>query len=352
LLFTQDADIICGVVVAIQGFGSSSAKRGAGRILVLTDGSAIPAPGKDVLDTQILDKIAAQGLAVDVFAIGNWGDEASGPSAHDSDMHSKPDPASVGFRPLLRELARVSGGCTTSLDSAIAVIGSLRARAVAQRTKYRVDLDIGRGAVRIPVFGYSYTAEAKVESLKKTTVRAVTRAGNGPEGDEDADDDEDGGVRAAKDVTLERGYMRISAASTEGAVEEGADAEVEPAMLSSSDAAVAEILTPEEVAKAYKYGGTFIVPVAGDDHAWKLAPTEKSFKVLGFQPAKTFQRYGFMAAADVIVAKPPSAVPEGGASYSDAASTALSALARALALDGMVGVARLVYQSNAAPKVR
>lgn len=72
----------------------------------------------------------------------------------------------------------------------------------------------------------------------------------------------------------------------------------------------------------------------------------------GFQPAASVSRYALLGATDLLVPKPPAAVAGSSSDrYSDASSTAVSALARALALDAMVGVARLVYQKNAAPKL-
>lgn len=116
-----------------------------------------------------------------------------------------------------------------------------------------------------------------------------------------------------------------------------------------------------------------VIPVAGDTAEWKLQSGERSFKVLGegdqregggrgvralrgsfrspagFQPASSMSRYAFLGAVDLIVPKPPAAAGDAGSRYSDSASTAVSALARALAEGAMVGVARLVYQKNAAP---
>ena len=89
----------------------------------------------------------------------------------------------------------------------------------------------------------------------------------------------------------------------------------------------------------------------GGRESWALplpAPTTAAtLPIAGFQPASTVSRFAFLGAVDLIVPKPPAVA--GTDRYSDSASTAVSALARALAQDAMVGVARLVYQKNAAP---
>jgi hypothetical protein len=289
-LLLQDADIVCAVVVAIQLFASSAAKRGAGRILVISDGLTTPALGKDTLDQSIRDKITAQGLTVDIFAVGNWGNSSGLPdSAADADVSvTKARPESLGFRPLLIQLAEVTGGRVDTLASAQAVMGALRSRTVLQRSKYRVDLDIGSGGVRIPIYGYSFTSEAKAESLKKTTVRAATRASASDGTVEDEDpfaDGSGGGGRSAKDVTYERGYVRAPAA--DAATGDGAADVDEPAPITAAVAAAMEFLSAEKLSKAFKYGSSYVIPVS-ETVSWKLLSGERSFKVLGGLHRKHF----------------------------------------------------------------
>lgn len=264
-------------------------KRGAGRILVISDGSLAPAAGREVLDAGIVEQLVALGLAVDVFAVGGWGrpEEEEGAAA-DNDAGGggggggsvrKPSPSSLGYRPQLAELARASGGSVSPLESAVELLGSLRARMVAQRSKYRVDrearreskgegealtsppplpppVEIGGGLVRVPVYAYGYTAEEKVQTLKKTTVRAAM-VGGAAAGDPEALDD--GGdaapaARARPDVVYERGYMRIPVAAAGGG--DAGDDDGGPPDADAAEAATGEVLAADEITKAYKYGSS------------------------------------------------------------------------------------------------
>lgn len=146
---SAEADIVCGVVVATQLCAGAGIKRGAGRILVISDGSLVPPPGRDVLDAGIAEQLGSLGISVDIFAVGGWGkdaDAAGGSGGVDSSASPrKPDASSLGFRPQLLELARATGGTVSSLESAVELLGSLRARMVAQRSKYRADREWSQG---------------------------------------------------------------------------------------------------------------------------------------------------------------------------------------------------------------
>ena len=283
------ADIICGVVVAIQLFDASAAKRGTGRIIVISHGGMSPATGHESLDSGIVEQLVAQGLVVDIYAVGGWGADA-GPqglpvsSDHDDTSGPQKPPAdSLGFRPQLVELAQATLGAVVSVESQIELLGGLRARIVAQRSKYRVDLDIGNGAVRVPIFAYGLTTEAKVPTLKKTTMRAVGASGAAvdPEVLDDGDVPSAGGAgaRDTPDVLFERGYMRIPAAGTGGNDVE--DEEDRTAEFPAGAAVPSETLGSDDVAKAFRYGSSYVIPVVGDSQAWKLQTGERSFKVLG-----------------------------------------------------------------------
>jgi hypothetical protein len=190
--------------------------------------------------------------------------------------NEKPDPATIGFRPLLIELAHATGGSVTPLDAAVADWGALRTRTVLQRPKYSVDLDIGCGIVRIPVCGHTYTSEEKVESLKKTTVRMASRDKSGYPDEAGMDDGPATAGPRAKEVSLDRFYVRKPLAAAGDEVE---DAD-EPVALSAAEAAAAEELTADQITKAFKYGGTYVIPFAGD--SFNLKPEERSsFKLLG-----------------------------------------------------------------------
>lgn len=261
---------MCGVVVAIQMFAAAGAKRGSGRIIVISDGSLPPDEGRETLDSGIVDQLSAHGLAVDVFAVGGWG----APDDDADDTLGKPSTSSLGLRPQLLQLARASGGTVSPVKSAVALLCSFRARTVAQRSKYRVDIDLGNGMVRMPVFAYGLTAEAKVPTLKKTTQRALQGASAQ---DPEAMDDGETGARAATGpaVQMERGYARIPAAAADDAGDEDA------AEAGNVEAAPAEVLSSEDITKAYKYGSSYVIPLAGDSDEWKYQTGERSFKVLG-----------------------------------------------------------------------
>lgn len=95
------------------------------------------------------------------------------------------------------------------------------------------------------------------------------------------DDDDMAPARPSADVVFERGYMRIPApvvGSGDGADD---DADAAPAELGAAEAAAAEVLSAEEIAKAFKYGSSYVIPVAGDTIEWKYCAGERSFKVLG-----------------------------------------------------------------------
>ena len=113
-LTSAEADIVCGVVVATQLCAGAGIKRGAGRILVISDGGLVPAPGRDVLDAGIAEQLGSLGISVDIFAVGGWGKDADADGgsggADSSASPRKPDASSLGFRPQLLELARATGG--------------------------------------------------------------------------------------------------------------------------------------------------------------------------------------------------------------------------------------------------
>ena len=112
--------------------------------------------------------------------------------------------------------------------------------------------------------------------MKKTTVRAI--AGNANEA-EDLEALSDGvqGSRPKSDVVFSRNYERIPVA----VIDEDEDADASEPRAPKTSTAPAEVLNSDEVAKAFRYGSSYIVPVVGDSNEWKLQSGERSFKVLG-----------------------------------------------------------------------
>ena len=268
----------------------------------------------------------------------------------------------------LRDLAGSSGGGVASCADTMTVLAQLRSRSIGQVTKFRGDLAIG-STVKIPVWAYSHTAEQKAPSLGRATKdlldaqgRPKTAAGGaggggGGGGAEEGGDDEDGGGAAPGfepagmgrpgEVKFERVYRPVLPAaapaaapagdedgSGEGAAADGPAAEA-PAVLG-------EELGPEQRGKMYKYGSE-LVPVGPTEEVVLKWEHERELTVIGFTPVDGIPRYMVMGSVDVIV---PSQDPKGDPA---AASAALSALARAMAAEKTVAIARYIKRKGSAP---
>ena len=72
-------------------------------------------------------------------------------------------------------------------------LAGAQSRAVGQVSKFRGALEIGV-SVRIPVWAYACTAEAKMPSLKKTTIAMAAQVAN-------AEDQVDAGTLSARDFS-------------------------------------------------------------------------------------------------------------------------------------------------------
>jgi ATP-dependent DNA helicase 2 subunit 2 len=191
-----------------------------------------------------------------------------------------------------------------------------------QVTKFRGEINLA-GVVRIPVYTYAHTAEAKLPTLKKMTAKkaeaelaAEARGDAGAAGAGDGEDEaEADGAAGSGSVMFERRYFR---ADTEEKKEVG----------------------PEELAKAFAFGKEKFVVDPTDEELLKL-PTERHLSLLAFTSCASIPRYALIGSADVVVPPPNNPV----------ATNALSAMARALAEMKEVAFVRYVKRANGAPAV-
>lgn len=349
------ADLLDALAICVNKHVGLSRKLGAkykpgnGRIVVITDAATPmrpPPPGEehavDEMAGSIIEKICELHLTVQFFTF-------EPPADAPAELQARIQQS----RSLVARILDATEGVDIPVRDAIHLLGKLRAKTVSQVTKFRGDFDIG-GVVKIPVFTYGYTAEAKLPTLKKLTSRkaeaelnamagvraeeegdeaAAGEGGAGSDGESDADAK---GIKS--DVVFERRYYR-------GDTEEKKEldtTEMVKGYLYVTTNAVWSVFQHwlHYLMHGCSYGKEKIVLEPADEDELKLSAT-RQMSLLAFTSTAAIPRYCIIANTDVVVPPPNNPI----------AANALSVCARALAETKQAAIVRYVKRAGGAPAV-
>jgi hypothetical protein len=381
--------------VTVTGRGAKPHKR----LVLWTDGVS-PVQGADEQLQPVVDQAVSMGVRVDVVEIdtpahagggGATGKARTAASAAAAASSSSSSAAAVpgltkqqaadraATLATLHALVAGTSGTYRTADTLLAALATLRkAASVHPVSKFRGDLTIGGSdTVRIPVWAYAFTAETKLKAMKRATralldeegrpkAAAAAAGAGGGGGDGGDDDDEEGGGGGAGAggsgggkpwaVNFKRTYHAVPLATSSSAHGEGgggggggdrpADAEgadVGGQSEQQQQEQAGEPLEEESMGKMYRYGSDAFTLGAGEAGALKWEH-ERELVVVAFTPAHAIPRYMVHEGVDVLV---PTQDPKHAGR--EAAAGALSALARAMAAEGRVAIARFIRRKGASP---
>ena len=244
----EQADMVDGMIVAMDLLISRSTSKMKRRIILITDGkSETNVDGVDVVFT----RLAEFEIHLDVLGVGLV--DRDGKLIETGNDIVRSNVA------LLNRLISDAGARVKPLGRAIEALTQLRTRTVLQRTTFRGPLEISED-LQIPLWSFVQVMEQKFPTLKKRSVVAEQSVEAGSYG-----------------VRLERSYASVL----------DPDAELEK----------------EQLVRGYKYGRTLIPFSTADEAVLKYA-APKCLKLIGFTKASNVPRAHYMGNAELLVPQP------------------------------------------------